>query len=113
MAYIKSEYDKEYAKQHITRKFIPFNDTVPEDVELLKWLDLKRNVTQYIKQLIRDDMDNKPGVWNFFEEPDGYYHYECSLCEEWLCPGDWNTDTKPYAAGFKFCPYCGGKMSDS
>lgn len=56
MAYIKSEYDKEYAKKHITRKFIPFNDTVPEDVELLEWLATKGNVTQYVKQLIREDM---------------------------------------------------------
>ena len=57
MAYIKSEYDKEYAKTHITRKFIPFNDTVPEDVELLEWLATKGNVTQYVKQLIRADFE--------------------------------------------------------
>ena len=56
MAYIKSEYDKEYAKNHITRKFIPFNDTVPEDVELLEWLATVGNVTQYVKRLIREDI---------------------------------------------------------
>ena len=56
MAFDKNRYDQEYNKAHIKRKFIPFNDTVPEDMELLKWLDLKRNVTQYIKQLIREDM---------------------------------------------------------
>ena len=56
MPYNKSEYDKEYAKKHITRKFIPFNDTVPEDVELLAWLATKDNVTGYVKYLIRNDM---------------------------------------------------------
>lgn len=56
MPYNKSEYDKEYAKKHITRKFIPFNDTVPEDVELLEWLSTVGNVTQYVKRLIREDM---------------------------------------------------------
>lgn len=56
MAFDKGAYDKEYAKKHITRKFIPFNDTVPEDKELLSWLATKSNVTQYVKQLIREDM---------------------------------------------------------
>lgn len=56
MAFDKGEYDKQYAKDHIKRKFIPFNDTVPEDAELLAWLSTKANVTQYVKQLIRDDM---------------------------------------------------------
>ena len=56
MPFDKSAYDKEYAKKHITRKFIPFNDTVNEDAELLAWLATKDNVTQYIKELIRDDM---------------------------------------------------------
>jgi len=56
MAFDKSAYDKEYAKKHITRKFIPFNDTVSEDAELLAWLATKDNVTAYIKGLIRDDM---------------------------------------------------------
>lgn len=58
MAYNKAEYDKEYAKKHITRKFIPFNDTVPEDVEMLAWLATKENVTGYVKYLIRQDMED-------------------------------------------------------
>ena len=57
MPFDKSAYDKEYAKKHITRKFIPFNDTVNEDAELLAWLATKENVTAYIKGLIRDDMN--------------------------------------------------------
>ena len=59
MAFDKSKYDKEYAKAHITRKFIPFNDTVPEDAELLAWLAQCGNVTQYVKRLIREDMEGK------------------------------------------------------
>ena len=59
MAYNKSKYDQEYAKAHITRKFIPFNDQNPDDAELLSWLSGKENVTQYIKGLIRDDMTRK------------------------------------------------------
>lgn len=56
MPFDKSAYDKEYAKKHITRKFIPFNDTVSEDAEILAWLKTKENVTAYVKQLITDDM---------------------------------------------------------
>ena len=57
MAFNKSEYDKQYNKDHIKRKFIPFNDNVPEDQEILEWLATKPNVTQYVKQLIREDMN--------------------------------------------------------
>ena len=111
MAFDKNKYDQEYNKAHIRRKFIPFNDNNPDDCLMLECLEQQGNVTQYIKQLIRDDM--KRGVWNFFEEPDEYYHYECSNCGEWLSPGVWDTNTKPYDAGFIFCPYCGVKMTDS
>lgn len=57
MAFEKSKYDKEYAKAHIIRKFIPFNKDVKTDVELLNWLDQQGNVTQYIKGLISADMN--------------------------------------------------------
>ena len=57
MAFNKGEYDKQYNKDHIKRKFIPFNDNVPEDQEILEWLATKPNVTQYVKQLIREDMN--------------------------------------------------------
>ena len=57
MPFDKAEYDKNYAKKHITRKFIPFNDTVPEDTEILAWLAAKDNVMGYIKYLIRQDME--------------------------------------------------------
>lgn len=61
MPYNKAQYDKEYAKTHITRKFIPFNDTVPEDVKILAWLATKDNVTKYVKRLIREDMNRETG----------------------------------------------------
>ena len=59
MPFDKGKYDQEYARAHIKRKFIPFNDTNQEDAELLSWLAQQNNVTQYIKGLIRDDMNRK------------------------------------------------------
>ena len=56
MAFDKGKYDQEYAKAHIRRKHIPFNETVPADAEMLSWLATKGNVTQYIKGLILADM---------------------------------------------------------
>ena len=52
----KSKYDQEYAKEHIRRKHIPFNDTDPEDMLLWDWIRKQPNATQYIKKLIREDM---------------------------------------------------------
>ena len=63
MGFNKAAYDMEYAKKHITRKFLPFNDTNPEDAELLEWLAQQGNVTQYMKGLIRDDMESKQIVF--------------------------------------------------
>lgn len=56
MPFNKSEYDQEYAKKHIVRKFIPFNDRIPDDLAMLKYLATKPNVTAYIKKLIQLDM---------------------------------------------------------
>ena len=55
----KAQYDIEYAKKNIRRKFIPFNLTKPEDQRLIAWLDSQENVSAYIKDLIRKDMENK------------------------------------------------------
>lgn len=52
----KADYDMQYAKENVTRKFIPFNKKVAFDVEMLDFLATKENVTQYIKSLIRNDM---------------------------------------------------------
>ena len=59
MAFNKTKYDVEYAKKHVKRKFIPFNDQNQEDAELLSWLNRQDNVTQYIKRLILEDMHLK------------------------------------------------------
>ena len=61
MGFNKSEYDQEYNRKYIKRKFIPFNIQNPEDVDLLEWLKGK-NVTAYVKELIRADMENKRGM---------------------------------------------------
>ena len=56
MPFDKGSYDKQYAKDHIKRKHIPFNDTDPEDMALLAWINRQQNATQYIKRLVREDM---------------------------------------------------------
>ena len=56
----KGQYDQEYARTHIVRKFIPFNPTVSQDdAKMLSWLSAKPNITQYIKDLIREDIEKK------------------------------------------------------
>ena len=59
MPFDKSKYDQEYAKKHITRKFLAFNRDDPEDVALLDWLKAKGYgyTNAYIKRLIREDME--------------------------------------------------------
>lgn len=46
----------------------------------------------------------KHGHWLFYEEPDGYYHSECSECGQW-CDEDVFLKDK-----WHFCPNCGTKM---
>jgi antitoxin component of RelBE/YafQ-DinJ toxin-antitoxin module len=53
----KARYDMEYARKNIRRKEIPFNLTQPEDAELFRYLESQENFTQYIKNLIREDME--------------------------------------------------------
>ena len=57
MGFNKSEYDQEYNSRNIKRKFIPFNIQNPDDMEMLEWLATKGNVTQYVKQLIKADIE--------------------------------------------------------
>lgn len=58
MGFDKSQYDQQYAKDHITRRFLAFNRDDADDAELLAWLASKGkgNMNAYIKGLIRDDM---------------------------------------------------------
>lgn len=57
----KARYDMAYARKNIRRKEIPFNLTQPDDEELFRWLEGVDNVTEYIKNLIREDMKHKEG----------------------------------------------------
>ena len=57
MPFDKTQYDVQYNRKHVKRKFIPFNDQIPEDVQMLSWLATKGNVTAYVKDLIRADME--------------------------------------------------------
>ena len=61
MPFDKTKYDIEYARKNIERKFLAFNRNDPDDLTLLYWLDRigKGNVNEYVKQLIRDDMNRK------------------------------------------------------
>ena len=46
----------------------------------------------------------KHGHWLFYEEPDGYYHSECSECGQWC-------DEDVFLKGkWHYCPFCGAKM---
>lgn len=55
----KSAYDQQYMHDHIIRKLIPFNKDKDEDMELLAFAESKgpRAFTAYIKDLIRQDME--------------------------------------------------------
>ena len=58
MPFNKSVYDQQYAKEHITRKFLSFNRDDQDDVAMLMWLKSKGrgNMNEYVKKLIREDM---------------------------------------------------------
>ena len=55
----KYQYDQQYLREHVFTKRVPFNDTNPEDTELLTWVNAQGNFTQYIKRLIREDMERR------------------------------------------------------
>ena len=57
----KQAYDTQYIKEHIKLKTIAFNNSIPEDMKLLEWVEKQKNQTQYVKDLIRDDMIDKAG----------------------------------------------------
>ena len=48
----------------------------------------------------------KHGHWLFYEEPDGYYHSECSECGQWC-------DEDVFLKGkWHYCPNCGAMMDE-
>lgn len=56
----KAAYDIQYAKEHITRKSVTFNDVQEEDRELLAYVNgLNEVFVSYVKRLIREDMRRK------------------------------------------------------
>ena len=57
----KAAYDTRYMKEHRILKTIAFNNAIPEDMKLLDWVEQQPNQTQYVKDLIRDDMEDKVG----------------------------------------------------
>ena len=51
-------------------------------------------------------VEQKHGHWLFFEEPDEYYHSECSECGQWC-------DEDVFLKGkWHYCPNCGAKMDE-
>lgn len=52
----QQKYVKEYYRQNITRKVLNFNSQSEVDKTLLEWLKSKENYSQYIKDLILEDM---------------------------------------------------------
>ena len=56
----KKTYDAEYYRKNIFCKRLPFNRSIPEDMELLDFLEQQQpNATQYLKDLIRKDMEQR------------------------------------------------------
>ena len=59
-AFNKASYDMDYYKRSIVRKVMNFNKVVPDDMELLNWLESQsEGISPYIKRLIREDMRKK------------------------------------------------------
>ena len=50
-----------------------------------------------------DVRENVRGGWYLEEEPDGYYHAICSVCDYWA-------DEDAYKYNWNFCPNCGADM---
>lgn len=59
MAWDKKSYDAKYIKENIFCKRLPFNKSIPEDAELLSFVNSQPNFTAYIKGLIRQDLERK------------------------------------------------------
>lgn len=55
----KTAYNIEYTKKNCKCKNLQFNKLIPEDIILLNWVNSQTNGTQYIKDLIRADMELK------------------------------------------------------
>ena len=58
----KKNYDKNYAHTNFRSKCIAFNVKNPDDIALLEWVQKQENGNQYIKNLIRKDMEKNQDV---------------------------------------------------
>lgn len=56
----KYSYDQDYIKKNLKRVLITFNRNNPSDMAIAEWIDKQPfSKNQYIKQLIRKDMETK------------------------------------------------------
>ena len=83
---------------------------IPE-AKIVKLVDLSEDSVNKIAEAVAQKIavDAKPmkhGHWLFYEEPDGYYHSECSECRQW-CDEDVFLKDK-----WHYCPNCGARMDE-
>ena len=90
------EYLNQYEKENIRQIRLKINRKT--EPELLEWIEKQENIQGYIKQLIREDMENQPKK----AELRG---------TEWWCPRCKNHIEMMHAGEFnKFCAFCGQKV---
>lgn len=78
---------------------LPKVDAVP----LEDYKSMESTVNKLTQALANSE---KHGHWLFYEEPDGYYHSECSECGQWC-------DEDVFLKGkWHYCPNCGAKMDE-
>ena len=77
--------------------------------KIVRLVDLSEDsinkIAEAVARKIADPI--KHGHWLFYEEPDGYYHSECSECGQW-CDEDVFLKDK-----WHYCPNCGAKMYEA
>ena len=53
----QKEYNKAYNREHIVYRKMNLNNSIPEDQEILNWLDSREEKTSvYLKRLVLEDM---------------------------------------------------------
>ena len=91
-----TEYLAQYEKENLRQIRLKINRKT--EPELLEWIEKQGNIQGYIKQLIREDMENQPKK----AELRG---------TEWWCPRCKNHIEMMHAGEFnKFCAFCGQKV---
>lgn len=56
----QAEYIRQYQREHRIEKKVTFNRNNPDDMNLLGWLASRpEGMVQYLKSLIRSDMENQ------------------------------------------------------